>query len=153
MIVNILNMKKLLLTLLAIVATMGAAVARDKVSRDVTDLPKEAQITLSRYFPKAGVSHIKIEKQTFGGTEYDVILVNGTEVEFDGDGKWTEIDCGHNAVPDALIMKPIRDYVAKNYKGMKIVKISIERSKYEVELSNGLDLDFSRSGEFLRIDD
>ena len=74
-------------------------------------------------------------------------------VEFDSDGKWTEIDCGHNAVPAALIMKPIRDYVAKNYKGLNIVKISVERSKYEVELSNGLDLDFSRSGEFLRIDD
>ena len=99
------------------------------------------------------MSHIKIEKHTFGGTEYDVILVNGTEVEFDSDGKWTEIDCGHNAVPAALIMKPIRDYVAKNYKGLNIVKISVERSKYEVELSNGLDLDFSRSGEFLRIDD
>lgn len=147
-------MKKFLLTLLAIVATVTvASAAREKVSRDVTDLPKEAQITLSRHFPKAGVSHIKIEKHTFGGTEYDVILVNGTEVEFDSDGKWTEIDCGHNAVPAALIMKPIRDYVAKNYKGLNIVKISVERSKYEVELSNGLDLDFSRSGEFLRIDD
>ncbi len=139
--------------MLAIIAGMTAASARGKVSRDVNDLPKEAQITLSRHFPKAGVSHIKIEKHTFGGTEYDVILVNGFEIEFDSEGKWTEIDCGHEAVPAELILKPIRDYVAKNYKGLKIVKISVERSKYEIELSNGRDLEFSRAGEFLRIDD
>ncbi len=146
-------MKKLLVIMLAIIAGMTAASARGKVSRDVNDLPKEAQITLSRHFPKAGVSHIKIEKHTFGGTEYDVILVNGFEIEFDSEGKWTEIDCGHEAVPAELILKPIRDYVAKNYKGLKIVKISVERSKYEIELSNGRDLEFSRAGEFLRIDD
>ncbi|MBD5267068.1 MAG: hypothetical protein HDS41_02605 [Bacteroides sp.] len=146
-------MKKLLFSLLAILATVTVASARDKVSRDVSDLPKEAQVTLTRHFPKTGVSHIKIEKHTFGGTEYDVILVNGTEVEFDSDGKWTEIDCGHEAVPSELILKPIRDYVAKNYKGQKIVKISVERSKYEIELSNGRELEFNRAGEFLRIDD
>lgn len=139
--------------MLAIIAGVTAASARGKVSRDVNDLPKEAQITLSRHFPKAGVSHIKIEKHTFGGTEYDVILVNGAEIEFDSEGKWTEIDCGHEAVPAELILKPIRNYVAKNYKGLKIVKISVERSKYEIELSNGRDLEFSRAGEFLRIDD
>lgn len=146
-------MKKLLVIMLAIIAGVTAASARGKVSRDVNDLPKEAQITLSRHFPKAGVSHIKIEKHTFGGTEYDVILVNGAEIEFDSEGKWTEIDCGHEAVPAELILKPIRNYVAKNYKGLKIVKISVERSKYEIELSNGRDLEFSRAGEFLRIDD
>ncbi len=73
-------MKKLLVIMLAIIAGMTAASARGKVSRDVNDLPKEAQITLSRHFPKAGVSHIKIEKHTFGGTEYDVILVNCFEI-------------------------------------------------------------------------
>lgn len=146
-------MKKLLLSLLAIFAVVGTAVGRDRVTRDVNDLPKDAQIMLSRYFPKADVSHIKIDKHVFGGTDYDVILVNGTEVEFDSDGKWTEIDCGHTSVPDALVLKPIRDYVSKNFKGLDIVKVKIERSKYEIELSNDLDLEFDRSGRFLRIDD
>ncbi len=146
-------MKKLLFISLVIMTGFSTLSARERVSRDVTDLPKEAQITLSRYFPKAGVNHIKIDKHLFGGTEYDVILVNGTEVEFDSDGKLTEIDCGHNAAPAALVLKPIRDYVAKNYKGLDIVKIKVERSKYEIELSNGRDLEFNRAGDFLRIDD
>ena len=64
-----------------------------------------------------------------------------------------QIDCGINAIPDALILKPIRDYVAKNFKGQKIVGLEVNRNNYEVQLYGGMELKFDRSGNFQRVDD
>lgn len=145
-------MKKLLSLILLVACVALPMAARDKVTRDVNVLPAAARTLINTHFGKTGVNHIKIDKKTFGGVEYDVILNNGTEIDFDSKGQWKEIDCGADAVPSALILKSISDYVAKNYKGQKIVKIEVDRSKYEVELLNGTDLEFDRSGKFLRVD-
>lgn len=145
-------MKKFLaIALAAIVAVMPLA-ARDRVSRTATDLPTAAQTMLNKYFKGVNVSHIKIDSGLFS-TDYDVVLTDGTEIDFDSDGQWTEVDCGRKAVPEALVDKNIRYYVSKNYAGSPIVKISADRRKYEVELLNGVDLEFDRSGRFLRVDD
>lgn len=127
--------------------------ARDRISRNINDLPQAARTTLAKHFPKQGVNHIKIDKKTFGGADYDVVLNNGTEVEFNYDGEWTEIDCGSNSVPAGLIIKPISDYVNRNFDKQKIVSIDKERNKYTVELLSGTELEFDRSGKFLRVDD
>lgn len=138
--------------MMAIIACLPMA-ARDRVSRNVKDLPAAAQTMLSKYFGGEKVNHIKIDKPTFGSTEYDVVLNDGTEVEFDSKGNWKEIDCGMKAVPDALVLKPIREYVKSTFKGQKIVNIEKKSNKYDIELQDGTDLEFDRSGRFLRIDD
>jgi len=145
-------MKKFL-TIIAIVLIASATMcARDRVTRNVSELPATSQTFLKKYFPKTGVNHIKIEKELFK-TSYDVILNNGTEIEFDSDGNWKEIDCGNTAIPNGIIMKAITNYVKTNYPKRVIVQIERSSSKYEVELSDGTDLDFGRNGEFLRVDD
>ncbi len=146
-------MKKLLSILMLAIIAVVPMTARDRNSRNVKDLPPAAQTMLNKYFGGEKVSHIKIDKPTFGSTEYDVILNNGTEIEFDAKGEWKEIDCGSNAVPKDLILKTIRDYVSSNFKGQKIVNIEKQRNKYQIELQNGTDLEFDRAGRFLRIDD
>lgn len=143
-------MKKLLLAL-AILVTSVAGFAQ-KYTRDVNVLPAKAQTFIKNNFKK-DINHIKVENKTFGKKEFDVILNNGTEIEFDHDGNWKSIDCGNSAVPSSVVPVQITNYVNQNYKGQKIVEIEIERNKYDVQLSNGLDLEFDRSGRFLRIDD
>jgi hypothetical protein len=145
-------MKKILILLVAIFFAFASMSAKKTTSRDKSVLPVAAQTVLNNNFSKTKVNHINIESGSFGKKEYDVILNNGTEIEFDKDGKWTEIDCGSNKVPDNLIMLPIRNYVNKNYKGTKIVKIERNSKGYEVELSNGLELKFAQNGDFLKID-
>lgn len=146
-------MKKLLLLFAAALFTLLPAVAKDRVSRNVADLPAAAQTLLKQHFSGQDVSHIKIDKHFLGGVDYDVILENGTEIEFDDAGTWKEIDCGRRAVPNDLILKPIRDYIKNNFKNQKIVKIEVKSNKYNIELINGVDLEFDRAGNFLRIDD
>ncbi|MEE0978255.1 MAG: PepSY-like domain-containing protein [Muribaculaceae bacterium] len=145
-------MKKLASLLLAMLMVAGIASARDRISRDMSTLPAAAQQIIKTHFGKTGVNHIKIDSKTFGGEEYDVILNNGTEIEFDQSGNIKEIDCGSRAIPDQLILKPIRDFVAKNFKGQKIVAMEVKRNRYEIELLSGQELEFDRAGKFLKVD-
>lgn len=150
---NTTDMKKILIALLCMVIGLGAASARSNVSRDAKVLPAKAQTMLRTYFGKTAVNHIKIETKVLGEKEYDVILNNGTEIEFNHKGDWTSVDCGMSAVPSKLILPAIQKYVKANYPSAAIVQIDIDRNKYEVELNNGLDLEFSRDGRFLKVDD
>lgn len=145
-------MKKLILIIALIAVAVLPMAARDKVTRDINRLPATAQTTIRNYFGKKTVNHIKIDKKTFGGADYDVIFNDGTEIDFDSDGNWTEIDCGTRSVPDGLVLRPIRNYVKTNFGGKKIVSIEVSRNKYEIELSNGVELEFDRSGNFKRAD-
>lgn len=146
-------MKKFIALLAVILLSIGQISAKDIVYRTTEPLPAAAKKTLKSSFPKTGVSHIKVDKHFFGGADYEVILVDGTEIEFNDNGEWKEVDCGQKAVPSVFVLKPISSYVSKYYKGQKIVKIDKDRNDYDVELSSGIDLKFDRSGRFLRVDD
>lgn len=146
-------MKKLLALIAVVLLSVGALQAKDRVSSDINVLPKNAQVLIKKHFSKVGVNHIKIDEDILGKKDYDVILDNGTEIEFDKNGNLKEIDCGNRAVPSALVLKPISQYVSKNFKGQKIVSVDVNRNDYKIELSNGVELKFDRVGNFLRIDD
>lgn len=145
-------MRKTITLMMALLLCVAAAMAGEKIYRNANVLPQAAQTMLKRHFKSRTVSMVKVDSRSFGGKEYEVILTDGTEIEFDNSGNWTEVDCGRNAVPAGLIIKPIADYVKRNYSGEKIVHIEVDRSKYEIELSNGTELEFARDGRFLRED-
>lgn len=148
-------MKKLLLTLLLIIATVGMANAFDKYTINRDDLPQKAQDFIQEHFPKAKIGMIKVDKHLLKKTDYDVKLVNGTKIEFSNAGKWTSVDCKTREVPQKIIMKPIRNYVAKNFPDVIIVKIEKKSSGYEIELSDGVELKFNLLGQFksMKMDD
>ncbi len=146
------EMKKIFALLVALVFSVGAIYARDKVTSDVNVLPQPARTLLAKHFPKIAVNHIKIDSDVFS-KDYDVVLQNGTEVSFDKDGNLKEVEAGVNTVPDGLVLKPIRQYVKSNFKGRRIVSLDVDRNSYDIELSDGLELKFDRAGNFLRIDD
>lgn len=70
-------MKKLLFMILALLLTSTTALAFINsyvISRD--NLPEEAQAMLDKYFPKAKVSLIKIDRHLLKKADYDVRLTN-----------------------------------------------------------------------------
>lgn len=138
-------MKKILLALVAIMATFGTMKA-DKYTIDRSELPAQAQEMLNEYFPKAKVGMIKVDRHLLKKTDYDVRLVNGTKIEFNNAGKWTSVDCKKKAVPDGLVMKKIRTYVTKNCGGAFITKIENKFSGHEIVLSDGVELKFNKLG-------
>ena len=120
----------------------------DKYTLDRDNLPVKAQEMITTYFPKAKISMIKVDKHLLKKTDYDVKLVNGTKIEFNNAGKWTSVDCKTREVPQGLIMKPIRNYLKKNFNDEKVVKIEKKSWGYELKLSDGVELKFNLLGQF-----
>lgn len=145
-------MKKVLF-LLALVATFFAASARDTYSYDVNTLPPAARTILSNNF-KAKVNHIKIDKDLGRISEYDVVLNDGSEISFDRNGNWKDIEVARtSSVPKALVPSAIATYVKKNQPKANIIGIEKEHNGYTVDLSNGVEMKFNSDGKFLRYDD
>lgn len=133
-------MKRILSLMLVALATSLSAVIYAGTPVKSTDLPKAAQTFLSKYFP--GDAVVKAEKdQGYRGTEYEVDLRSGAEVDFRDNGDWKEVKAARGkAVPVAIVPAAIAKYVATNHKGRSITEISRKRGGYEVELSNGTEL-------------
>lgn len=111
-------------------------------------LPASAKSFISKNFP--GQKIISVEKEF---KEYEVILSNGTKIEFKTNGTWDKVKTPAGSVPQALIPAAIAKYVKANFPDCTINKISKERYGYEVELSNDLDLKFNPEGVLLQFDD
>ena len=115
-------------------------------------LPKMSQQFINKYFGAKQVGSTVLDDDYFS-KEYKVYLNNGTKVEFDGDGSWKEIDGHHKGLPTAFIPAKITTYVKRSFPNTKITKIEKDRNSYDIELSNGLDVEFDLNGNFNKIDD
>ncbi len=148
-------MKKYVLLIVALFTTVLTSFAFDKYSVDRNDLPEAAQQFLTEYFPKGKIGMVKTDKHLLRKTDYDVKLTDGTKIEFNNAGKWTSVDCKTKEVPSGIIPKTIRTYVSKNFPDVKIVKIKKTSSKYEIELSDDVELTFNLLGQFksMKMDD
>ena len=99
------------------------------------------------------ISHIKIETGILGSKSYEVLLTDRTEIDFDSNGNWTDVDCKKAAVPEALIPVSVKEYVKTNFPQEVITKIERRRSGVEVELANDYSLKFNSKGKFVGMDD
>ena len=114
-------------------------------------LPQTIQSFLASHFPNT-----KTALAIKDGNEYEIRMENGWEMEFDNEGQWEKIDCKLDEVPASvitLIPETIVSYIRSNFEKAYITEISRDRSGYDVELSNGFDLEFSSKGIFRKIDD
>lgn len=128
------------------------AIAQEKAINQ-NQLPGNAQAFISEYFNDVKVTNV-IKDSGIIKTEYEVYLSDGSKLEFDGKGNWKEVKSkGKSLSGAAFIPQSIRDYAAKNFPSYQIKKIEKGSRKYEVKLSNGLELEFDLNGNFLRIDD
>lgn len=115
-------------------------------------LPATAQTFIKEYFPGSDISYAKKDKE-LTKTTYEVVLQDGTEIDFDSKGQWDKIDCKRATVPAKLIPDAIATYVQTNFPGQAIVKIDKELFGYEIELQNDLELKFDKNGRLVNIDD
>lgn len=143
-------MKKLF-TLLVATLLAGVAFADNDRAVDFNELPEKAQKFIQTYFPDYELSYAKKDVDFFY-SEYEVMLVDGTKLEFSGDGEWKDVECRKGAVPAAIVPKQITEYVAKRYPEVKILKIDRE-DNYDIELSNRLELTFDKKYRLIDIDD
>ena len=78
------NYLLIVLSLLSVMACAG----NDKITSDTNILPVSSRQFISDHFKDIPVSHIQIEKNLIRISSYDVILTDGTNVEFNHKGEW-----------------------------------------------------------------
>ena len=83
---------------------------------------------------------------------YNVILTDGTSVEFNREGEWKEVKSFQQNIPDTLIPAEVKQYVSQNYPSQKIMAVERGKRKVSVDLANGLELEFDLNGNLIDID-
>lgn len=139
-------MKKYLVILMSIIA-MSAIVSCDRVvSPD--KLPAQAKQFIAANFN--GVDILSVQKD---GSQYDVILFDGTELEFTRGGQWIKVDCGMNPLPAGILPANMTQYLTAKFPMNFATHVKYEHKRYEVEMNNDLDLVFDKNGNFIGADD
>lgn len=136
---------------------IGFALCTTSCSKEAT---AQTQISINNfvatYFPNE-----EVIATIRDGFDYDVTLSDYTQIEFDGNiaGKkleWDEVNCKHStvytAVPAALIPTEIADHVSRLHSEQRIVKIAKDFRGWEIELSNGIEIEFDSKFRIREID-
>lgn len=145
-------MKKIVFLFISLFAMNFVALAGNDKPIQVSEMPKAAQLFIKNHFADLSVAMAKVETD-FLDKNYDVVFTNGNKVEFDKKGNWTNVDCEHTQVPVAILPEAIRQYVTQNYPDAKVLKIEVtDRKGYDVELSNGFELEFDKRMNVIDVD-
>lgn len=140
-------MKTRILFAIALLSLTISASAQKKI--EVTELPKPAQEFLKKHFSNTTIESVKKDAE-HGEKGFEVKLQDGTEVEFWKDGSYREVDGGDKPIPTAFIPDNVKAYVAKNHPNEKITHIDYGHKDLDVDLTNDIDLEFTKDGKILK---
>ena len=140
-------MKNRILIVVLLLGFVISTKAQKKI--ETTELPKPAQEFLQKYFSNKTID-IAQKDAEHGEKGYEVKLKDGTEVEFWKDGSYREVDGDDKPIPTEFIPASVKDYVAKNYPNEKITHIDYGHKDLDVDLTNDIDLEFSKEGKILK---
>lgn len=154
------NLRKLAAMSAFVLVLAGVGMAMPACSDDndektiqFTQVPESAQTFISTYFPAEQIRTVKENRKDNVRDKFEIEFESGLEIDFDAAGSWTDIDMPRGkTIPAGIVPGPIDSYVKTNYPAEGINGISIEKYGYDVELTNGLDLEFDPQGKFIRID-
>lgn len=141
----------LLSLVMAIVCSAGLQAADRAIG--FNELPQRAQTFVKKYFNVKKVVIVK-EGRGFRDTDYEVKFNDGSEIEFNGRGEWTEVK-SVSGLKKGIVPVQIMDFMkSKGYlkHGVKAVKIEYGRRGYEVKLSNGTELEFDKRFNLVDVD-
>lgn len=133
---------------LVLVASSLFATAQQKSKS--AQLPKEAQTFLEVNFK--GIQVQEVKKEAEGTTfKYEVKLANGTEIDFNKRGRWTEVESKTTSIPVTMLQPSVGQYIQKNYPGAKITEVKKGVRFNFVEINDNQKLQFDSAGTFYKI--
>lgn len=143
------NVRKLLAFLPILLGVWMLSSCDDEKKIDFGDLPSEARSFIENYFPSADILSIVQEKED-GRKEYQVKLSDGTDMEFDEDGEWTNIECYFNPLPTGILPANVITKVEELHPEAYINGVEKELGGYVVEVTDagGIDWDMRFNAQF-----
>ena len=82
----------------------------------------------------------------------NIILSDNIKLEFNRKNNIKSIDA-KSELPNSVIPLAINKYIKANYPNNFITKWDLDRTHQSVELNNGIEIEFTLKGKYLRIDD
>lgn len=135
--------------LLAVVATFLVACSDEEIVPS-SELPSSIKSYISTHFPTNEIIQVVKDREGFSKS-YDVILAGSISLEFNKKNDINEIS-SISQLPDSVIPEKIRQHTAANFPDNVIVGWELDDRNQQVKLNNGFELEFTRSGDFLRVD-
>ena len=144
-------MKKIFIAFACVIALVTTACADNYKPISHDQLPEKAQAFISTYFPDSKVSLVRKETDVME-LSYDVIFTDGSKVEFDSKGNWTEVDCLTRSVPAGIVPEAISKVINEYYPNVQAIKIERDQREIDVKLSNRVELTFNNQYKLIDID-
>ncbi len=138
-------MKKLILTLFAVVALSVTASAQIKQIKS-TQLPAQARTTIRNAWNGAPIVDAWRNKQG-RKVEYKASVEDGSTIKFDASGRWIEMK-SYGGVPTKMLPQALLNHINKYYEGQQIVWVTKTPKRYQVQLTDGSKLEFNAKGVF-----
>ena len=144
-------MKKNILALALTIFLSVNAFAQNGMNK-FEQLPATAQEFVKTYFKDYNIQYIFCDKE-FADVDYKISFEDGTEIEFNAKGEWTDVSSKQKCIPTAFILKEITDYVETYHKDMCITDIEREFNRITIELNDTLEIEFTSKGKLVSYDD
>lgn len=144
-------MKRFILAIALFFASTAVVVADERPIK-IGQMPKAAISFLNKNFAGIEVLYANVERDILD-TDYEVGLADGTKIDFNGGGEWTDVSNKKSGVSSKLLPHKVAAYIEQNYANAQIIKIERSSRKYEVKLTNGLELLFTPDGKLIGFDD
>ena len=144
-------MKRFIIAI-ALIFASTAVVSADERPIEIGQMPKAAINFLKSNFADISVLYANVERDILE-TDYEVGLADGTRIDFNGMGEWTEVTNKRVGVPGAILPSKITEYLKSNYPDAHYLKIERSNRKYEVKLTNGMEIMFTPDGRLIGFDD
>lgn len=143
------EMRKLIVTILAVIAIICASFAGHNNTISYDQLPIDAQEFISHHF-----NGVEIDKATHCSSPesgYQVLFDNGTMVTFNSEGKWLTIHCATGShIPMTSLPAQLRDFMAQHHPEQSVVGMEHNAEGYLVYLSNNTTLQFDKFMHFVK---
>lgn len=130
---------------------MAASAAMPATTKEKV-LPQKCVAFITTHFAGYTIAHINVDKDWIWTKGYEVFFTDGTEIEFDKNGDWKEVDGQKKTIPSAYIPHPIHEYLKQHFPDENIVTIEKDKNEYEIKLLNGLEVSFYKDGRLKEID-
>lgn len=144
-------MKKQILTLATVLLLSISAFAQNGMTQ-FEQLPATAQNFVKTYFNEYKIQYIFCDKE-FADVDYKIRFEDGTEIDFNAKGEWTDVSSKQKCIPTGFILKEITTYVEMNHKDMCITDVEREFNRIKIELNDNFEIEFNSKGKLISYDD
>jgi len=142
------QLRAILLSVIAIFIS-NISMSQDKVITN-SQIPAEIQHFVKTHFAQHTIVRAEINKEGLQ-KEYEIKLNDRTQLEFNSKYQIIKIDAD-TALPQSVIPAKLQSYIKTNYPQNHITEWELDNKVQEIKLNNGIKLEFSKQGDFKRID-